>query len=57
MIYYKMQVVFLTNRHWLKANQEYLAYKEKTKNELSRVEQDLVKFIDQTGKTIAQKKN
>ena len=39
-----------------KAEQEYQTYKEKTKNELSRIEKDFVKFIDRTGKTIEQKK-
>jgi len=39
-----------------KANIEYQAYKEKTKNELSRVEEDFVKQIDSTAKMLKEKK-
>lgn len=39
-----------------KANEEYQAYKEKTKNELSRVEEDFVKQIDSTAKMLKEKK-
>lgn len=38
-----------------KAVREYALYKEKTKNELSRVEKDFVRYIEQTSKTIEQK--
>ncbi|MDD2451299.1 MAG: virulence RhuM family protein [Sulfurovum sp.] len=39
-----------------KANEEYRAYKEKTKNELSRVEEDFIKQIDSTAKMLKGKK-
>ena len=39
-----------------KANEEYLAYKEKTKNELSNVEEDFIKQIDNTAKMLKGKK-
>jgi hypothetical protein len=39
-----------------KANEEYQIYKEKTKNELSRVEKDFVKQIDSTAKMLKEKK-
>jgi len=39
-----------------KATKEYVAYKEKTKNELSRVEEDFVKQIDSTAKMLKEKK-
>jgi hypothetical protein len=39
-----------------KANVEYLAYKEKTKNELSNVEEDFIKQIDSTAKMLKGKK-
>jgi len=39
-----------------KAEVEYAKYKEKTANELSRVEKDFVKFIDQTAKQLENKK-
>lgn len=39
-----------------KAHEEYQAYKEKTKNELSRVEEDFVKQIDSTAKMLKEKK-
>lgn len=39
-----------------KANAEYLEYKEKTKNELSRVEADFIKQIDSTAKMLKEKK-
>ncbi|MCX6051283.1 MAG: virulence RhuM family protein [Campylobacterales bacterium] len=35
-----------------KVNEEYLSYKEKTKNELSRVEEDFIKHIDATAKML-----
>ena len=35
-----------------KAKDEYLAYKEKTKNELSKVEEDFIKQIDSTAKML-----
>ncbi len=39
-----------------KAKDEYLAYKEKTKNELSKVEEDFIKQIDSTAKMLKEKK-
>jgi len=39
-----------------KVNEEYLAYKEKTKNELSKVEEDFIKQIDGTAKMLKKKK-
>ena len=39
-----------------KANEEYLAYKEKTKNELSKVEEDFIKQIDGTAKMLKEQK-
>lgn len=39
-----------------KAEKEYEIYKERTKKELSRVEQDFVQFIDQTAKLVERKK-
>ncbi len=39
-----------------KVNEEYLSYKEKTKNELSRVEEDFIKHIDSTAKILKEKK-
>ncbi|MDQ1338944.1 MAG: hypothetical protein QG567_93 [Campylobacterota bacterium] len=39
-----------------KANEEYLEYKEKTKNELSNVEEDFIKQIDSTAKMLKGKK-
>lgn len=39
-----------------KAKEEYLAYKEKTKNELSNVEEDFIKQIDTTAKMLKEKK-
>jgi hypothetical protein len=39
-----------------KANIEYLAYREKTKNELSSVEEDFIKQIDSTAKMLKGKK-
>ena len=39
-----------------KAEAEYAKYKAKTANELSRVEKDFVKFIDQTAKQLENKK-
>lgn len=39
-----------------KAELEYVKYKEKTKNELSRVEKDFVAFIDTTAKSLESKK-
>lgn len=39
-----------------KANDEYLAYKEKTKNELSNVEEDFIKHLDSTAKMLKGKK-
>lgn len=39
-----------------KANEEYLAYKEKTKNDLSSVEEDFIKQIDSTAKMLKGKK-
>lgn len=39
-----------------KANKEYLAYKEKTKNELSNVEEDFIKHLDSTAKMLKGKK-
>jgi len=44
------------NKALEKANEEYQAYKEKTKNELSRVEEDFVKQIDSTAKMLKGKK-
>lgn len=44
------------NKALKKANEEYQAYKEKTKNELSRVEEDFVKQIDATAKMLKGKK-
>ena len=38
-----------------KAKDEYLAYKEKTKNELSKVEEDFIKQIDSTAKMLREK--
>lgn len=35
-----------------KANEEYLSYKEKTKNELSKIEEDFIKQIDKTAKIL-----
>jgi len=35
-----------------KVNEEYLAYKEKTKNELSKVEEDFIKHLDNTAKIL-----
>lgn len=35
-----------------KANEEYLAFREKTKNELSKVEEDFIKQIDNTAKML-----
>ena len=39
-----------------KAKDEYLAYKEQTKNELSKVEEDFIKQIDSTAKMLKEKK-
>ena len=39
-----------------KAREEYLVYKEKTKNELSRVEEDFLKQIDSTAKVLKEKR-
>lgn len=39
-----------------KAESEYQQYKEKTKNELSKVERDFIKQIDKTGKMLEGKK-
>lgn len=39
-----------------KANEEYLAYREKTKDELSSVEEDFIKQIDSTAKMLKGKK-
>ncbi|MDF2849742.1 MAG: cell filamentation protein Fic [Sphingobacterium multivorum] len=39
-----------------KAELEYAKYKEKTKNELSKVEKDFVAFIDTTAKSLERKK-
>lgn len=39
-----------------KAELEYVKYKEKTKNELSKVEKDFVAFIDTTAKSLESKK-
>jgi len=39
-----------------KAELEYAKYKEKTKNELSKVEKDFVAFIDTTSKSLESKK-
>ncbi len=39
-----------------KANNEYKKYKEKRKNELSNVEKDFIKQIDNTSKTLKKKK-
>lgn len=39
-----------------KAQEEYVAYKEKTKNELSCVEEDFIKQIDSTAKMLKTKK-
>jgi len=44
------------NKALEKANKEYHAYKEKTKNELSRVEEDFVKQINSTAKMLKGKK-
>lgn len=38
-----------------KANEEYLIYNEKIKNELSRVEEDFIKQIDSTAKMLKEK--
>ncbi|MGB5966198.1 MAG: virulence RhuM family protein, partial [Sulfurimonadaceae bacterium] len=38
-----------------KANEEYLSYKEQTKNELSKVEEDFIKQIDTTAKMLKEK--
>ena len=38
-----------------KAKDEYLAYKEKTRNELSKVEEDFIKQIDSTAKMLKKK--
>lgn len=40
-----------------KAEQEYEKYKEQTKNELSKVEKDFIKQIEQTAKTLKDKKD
>lgn len=39
-----------------KANKEYLSYKEKTKDELSKVEEDFIKQINFTAKILKEKK-
>ena len=39
-----------------KAHDEYEKYKEKTKNELSRVEQDFIEYIDTTVKMLKKTK-
>jgi hypothetical protein len=39
-----------------KANEEYLSYKEKTRNELSLVEKDFIKHLDDTVKMLKEKK-
>jgi hypothetical protein len=39
-----------------KVNEEYLSYKEKTKNSLSRVEEDFIKHLDNTAKMLKEKK-
>lgn len=44
------------NKAMEKAREEYLAYKEKTKNELSRVEEDFLKQIDTTVKVLKEKR-
>jgi hypothetical protein len=40
-----------------KVNEEYLCYKEKTKNELSRVEEDFIEHIDAAVKMLKTKSN
>ena len=35
-----------------KANEEYLSYREKTKNELSKIEENFIKQIDKTAKIL-----
>lgn len=40
-----------------KANEEYLSYKEKTKNELSKIEEDFIKQIDKTAKILKNSKS
>ncbi|MFY4754483.1 RhuM family protein, partial [Aliarcobacter butzleri] len=35
-----------------KAKDEYEKFKQKTKDELSRIEKDFVKYIDKTGKAL-----
>jgi len=44
------------NKAMKKAHGEYLTYKEKTKNELSKVEKDFIKQIDNTAKMLKEKK-
>jgi len=44
------------DRAMQKAKDEYLTYKEKTKNELSKVEEDFIKQIDATSKMLKEKK-
>ena len=39
-----------------KANKEYLAYKEQTKNELSKVEEDFIEHLDATAKMLKGKR-
>ena len=39
-----------------KAKDEYEKFKQKTKDELSRIEKDFVKYIDKTGKALKDKK-
>ena len=39
-----------------KAKDEYLSYKEKTKNELSKVEEDFIRQLDTTAKMLKEKK-
>jgi hypothetical protein len=39
-----------------KANKEYLSYKEQTKNELSRVEEDFIEHLDATAKMLKGKR-
>lgn len=40
-----------------KAELEYAKYKERSKDELSKVEEDFVRYIDQTAKKLENKKN
>lgn len=38
-----------------KANEEYMSYKEKTKNELSHVEEDFIEYLEATVKVLKSK--